>query len=468
MQKADHQRLWVIAVVALLVGGLPVLTSAQELARPTFSKDVAPILYERCVACHRAGEVAPMSLMTYAQTRPWARSIKAKVESREMPPWHADPLDGVAMRNDRSLSQDEIDTVVAWVDAGALEGNAADLPPSPTFREGWQHPSGRPPDVIVPMPVEYEIPAEGMLEYINFSAKMPLETDVFIEAVEARPDNRAAVHHFAAGARKFSEAPPPGPLMLGIDALNFPQPSPTADRPERRRSEGGGGSLVVYIPGAGFERYPEGFGRRVVGGPDAYATFQMHYAVTGKPETDRSSVGLWLRREPVQTQLVDSAGAMGTIVAQGREVLWKPGRPAPLTYANIPNIPPFVEDFETVMVVPFTDAATLYSLNPHAHVRGSAFNYRVVYPDGREQVLLHVPKYDFNWQLLYELEEPLLVPAGSTIVVTAHYDNSVKNKYNPAPHKEVVWADQSWEEMFVPFIEYAVGVDDARGATQEQ
>ena len=142
--------------------------------------------------------------------------------------------------------------------------------------------------------------------------------------------------------------------------------------------------------------------------------------MTGKPETDRSSIGFWLRQGDVHTALRDSAGAAGTIVAEREEILWQPGRPAPLTYANIPNIPPFEEDFQTTMIVPFTEDATVYSFNPHAHVRGKSFDYRVVYPDGREQVMLTVPQYDFNWQLLYVLQEPLRVPAGSTIVVTRH------------------------------------------------
>ena len=467
MLRVGHWMLWTLGVVTLLTGAVPLSASAQGTSPPTFAKDVAPILFENCVTCHRAGEVAPMSLTTYAEVRPWARSIKTRVQTREMPPWHASVSESLPMRNDRSLSQAEITTIAAWVDAGAPEGNAGDLPPPPTFHAGWQNPSGRAPDIVVPMPVEYEIPATGMLEYVNFFSKLPLEEDVFIEAVEARPDNRAVVHHFAAGTRNFAQAPPPGPVMLGIDALNIPSPSPTADRPQRRGGGGGGGSIVVYVPGAGFEQYPEGFGRRVSGGPNAYATYQMHYSMTGKPETDRSSIGLWLRQGTVDTELRDSTGAMGTIVAQGEEILWEPGRPAPLTYANIPNIPPFEEHFAATMIVPFTEDATVYSFNPHAHVRGSSFDYRVVYPDGREQVMLVVPQYDFNWQLLYVLEEPLQVPAGSTILVSARYDNSVRNKYNPAPQREVVWADQSWEEMFVPFIEFAVDVQDSAGPTQE-
>ena len=460
MRMVSHRTTWVIAGVTVLACAMASGAAAQAPASPTFSGDVAPILFESCVACHRAGEVAPMSLTTYAQVRPWARSIKKKVASREMPPWHAAVAESLPMRNDRSLDQAEIDTIVAWVDAGAPEGNKADLPLLPNFHEGWQHPS-RPPDIIVPMPVEYEVPAEGMLEYINFFSKLPLEEDVYIEALEARPDNRAVVHHFAAGTRNFPQPPPPGPVMLGIDALNIPAPSPTAEPGPQRNGGGGGGAGIVYIPGAGFEQYPEGFGRRVPGGANAYASFQMHYTMTGKPETDRSSIGFWLRQGDVHTALRDSAGAAGTIVAEREEILWQPGRPAPLTYANIPNIPPFEEDFQTTMIVPFTEDATVYSFNPHAHVRGKSFDYRVVYPDGREQVMLTVPQYDFNWQLLYVLQEPLRVPAGSTIVVTATYDNSTRNRYNPAPEKEVWWADQSWEEMFVPFIEFAVPVERA-------
>ena len=257
MRMVSHRTTWVIAGVTVLACAMASGAAAQAPASPTFSGDVAPILFESCVACHRAGEVAPMSLTTYAQVRPWARSIKKKVASREMPPWHAAVAESLPMRNDRSLDQAEIDTIVAWVDAGAPEGNKADLPLLPSFHEGWQHPS-RPPDIIVPMPVEYEVPAEGMLEYINFFSKLPLEEDVYIEALEARPDNRAVVHHFAAGTRNFPQPPPPGPVMLGIDALNIPAPSPTAEPGPQRNGGGGGGAGDRLHPGRRVRAVPRG------------------------------------------------------------------------------------------------------------------------------------------------------------------------------------------------------------------
>ena len=455
-------RLGLTAVVMVLVGGVAGIAWGQEA--PTFTKDVAPILYERCVSCHRPGEVAPMSLTTYSEARPWARSIKAKVQSREMPPWHASPR-SLPMLNDRSLSQAEIDTVVAWVDSGAAEGNPADLPPAPTFREGWQHPSGRAPDVVVSMPLEYEIPADGMLEYVNFNTKWPLDEDRIVEAMEARPGNRRVVHHFSGTVSVVKEPPPAGPVLQGIDSLNIPFPSPIEEKAEARPIDGGVG--VLFVPGAGFDYFAEGFGQVVPGGPDSYVSFGMHYTTTGQPERDQSMVGYWFRDAPVKRLVEGSSRATSTVLAEGREILWEPGRPAPLTYAKLPTIPPFAEHFETTMVVPFQEDTSIYSLEPHGHLRASAWDYRVIYPDGREQVVLDVPRYDFNWQIVYQLKEPLQVPAGSTMIVTAVFDNSEKNRYNPAPQNEVVWADQSWEEMFVPFIDFLVDVEDAASETEE-
>ena len=204
MRMVSHRTTWVIAGVTVLACAMASGAAAQAPASPTFSRDVAPILFESCVACHRAGEVAPMSLTTYAQVRPWARSIKKKVASREMPPWHAAVAESLPMRNDRSLDQAEIDTIVAWVDAGAPKGNDADLPSLPSFVDGWTYEGGE-PDYVVPMPIVYEISAEGEEDYLDFWSPMPWQEDRFAEVLELRPSNYAVTHHSAIYTRDLPE-----------------------------------------------------------------------------------------------------------------------------------------------------------------------------------------------------------------------------------------------------------------------
>ena len=470
----------VVMVLAVVASGLQAMASAAEAEAPTFARDVAPILYDSCVSCHRPGEVAPMSLLTYQDARPWARAIKFKVVSREMPPWHADRATGLPFSNDPSLSQAAIDTIVAWVDAGAPPGHTSDMPPAPTFLEGWQHPSGRSPDFIVPMPVDYALPAEGSIPYVNFHVKVPLDDDVYAEAVETRPGNRAVVHHMSVNLAEYDEPPPPGPIFAEVGATTgtgrrrpADADGPDANEPQnvrtnqRRRFA----QLGLFTPGQGFERFPSGYGLRVHGGPTAYVRFNMHYQLTGRPETDRSSLAIWLQRDPVEFEMRRSRGVEGTVLAEGEELLdGTPGLRATGTYAVIPPIPAGADNFKAVGVTPFAEDTTIYQLNPHAHLRGKDFTYTLVYPDGREEMLLHVPHYDFNWQLIYELEEPLVAPAGSKLVMTGHYDNSHKNRYNPAPDRDVLWAEQSWEEMFVPHVMYATEPARdaaAKGTTQQ-
>jgi hypothetical protein len=185
-------------VVALTLASISPTDISAQAARsagqaPTFAKDVAPIMFAKCATCHRPGEVAPMPLLSYEDVRPWARAIKTKVVSREMPPWGADPTQSLKMRNDPSLTEQQIATIVAWADAGAPRGNAADMPPAPTFKEGWTE--GTEPDAVLEMPVEFEIPAEGELGVQMFYSKLPWDDDRFAEIVEFRPGNRAVVHH---------------------------------------------------------------------------------------------------------------------------------------------------------------------------------------------------------------------------------------------------------------------------------
>ena len=449
----------VIALVSALI--VPAFAFAEANA-PTFTKDVAPILNEQCVACHRDGEVAPMSLTSYQEVRPWARAIKNKVASREMPPWFADNNVGLAFANDPSLSQDEIDTIVAWVDGGSVKGDDADLPPAPTFAYGWGHPDGHDPDVIIPMSAEpFEIAAEGQLPWLNFTAKTNFDTDVFATAIEARAGNRAVIHHITITGVESAIPLPPGPVA-DVAGVGVPQVEGEAPEGAEERKAPRVDLMAVYVPGAGFEQYLPGHGKRVIGGPDAYLNFNMHYQMTGRPETDRSSMGVWLLKEPMTHEVLRDTGGRGTTLIEGAELLGDPRD------RQIPAIPPHAAHYERVFIKPYPQGTTLFNFNPHAHLRGSDFEYTVVHPDGREQVVLSIPKYDFNWQLSYDLAEPLVVPPGSTIVTKAHWDNSVGNRYNPAPDEEVPWAEQSFNEMFSPHIMYTVEVDAKKDTTQDQ
>jgi len=457
----------VLAVASISAGSDPV--SAQSTvpaaAPPTFNKDVAPIVYSKCASCHREGEVAPMSLITYEQVRPWARAIKNKVVAREMPPWGADPKETLPMRNDVSLSDAQIQTLVAWVDAGAPRGNPADLPPAPTFTTGWTN--GSEPDAILEMPVEFDIPAGGELGVQMFYSKVPWNEDRFAEVVELRPGNRAVVHH--AGIF-FVDIPEGARLVNGriVDS----EGKVIGDRgssglPSTEGSLPGSSKLLSWVPGRGLDHHRADVGKRIPAGK--YVNWQMHYNPTGKPEKDRSRLGLWFNKVPVTHEvlirqagdpLATTKGGLSLYRAEYKEVEYKADPSSTRRSRSTPNIPPYVESWSLTGITPVTEDITLYAMSPHMHLRGKSLKWVVTYPDGREQTILSVPKFDFNWQFNYELAEPLRIPAGSKITGVGFYDNSPKNRWNPAPHLEVYWSEQSWDEMYQPFTEYSVDSQD--------
>ncbi len=480
-------------LVVAMTGGAAAQGSAAAV--PTFTKDVAPILFDSCVICHRPGEVAPMSLLSFKDARPWSRSIKEKVISREMPPWYADRRFG-KFRNERGLTQAEIDMIVAWVDGGAPRGDVADLPAEPQFAAGWHHPSGRPPDAIIEMPIEFEIPAEGELPNFNIFTYVPFEEDKFLEAIEMMPGNSAVVHHAGVYVRDL----PPGTIVgrgpawrggpvvedgaiVRISDLSAEELAELGRDPEeleverqlsldQRRARANRGvfdvqgtsKMVAYAPGRGFEQFRPGVGKRLPAGKVLY--FQLHYQATGRPETDRSRVGLWFQTETTHHEVLTRRVGM-THVVEGKELVATAGGRG--FGARIPVIPPYTEDWKITGITAFQDDVTLYAMSPHMHLRGKDTTYVVTYPDGREEVVLSVPNYDFNWQLHYELVEPLKIPAGSTIKTVGHFDNSLKNRWNPAPDKEVYWVEQSWDEMYNGFIYYSIDKLDLRlkPATEE-
>ena len=433
---------------------------------PTYSKEVAPILIQHCAVCHRSGQIAAaVPLLSYETARPWAKAIKQKVLLREMPPWPADPKASLKFRNDARLSQRDIDTLVAWVEAGAPQGNVRDLPPIPQFEDGWLHPQGLKPDLVISMPGEFQLPATGEIPYVRFLAKVPFAGDKWVVASQAQPSNPAVVHHMA--ITEVIRDDPNNPLMLlsrqlGLSGgLAMTRPAVTA--PENSAVFD---MLGVYTPGTTFEMYGDGSAKLLRGGENMYLNFNIHYQTTGKPEKDRSAIAFWFQPGPPKHQLFRVPASGETILVQGKELLTDtPGLKAEGTHVVIPPIPPNAPNYEVIGVTAFTEPVTIYQFQPHAHLRGKDFKYAVVFPDGRQETALSVPKYNFNWQLAYDLATPLKLPAGSKLIVTAHYDNSRNNPYNPAPEKPVYFRaqNQSWDEMFTPFIQYSI---DSRDLTK--
>ncbi len=439
---------------------LAIARSAAGNAVPTFTKDVAPILYKNCAKCHQAGELASrVPLLSYETVRPLAELIKQKVMTREMPPWPVDSARSLTFRNDARLSQQDMDTVVAWVNAGAPKGDESDLPPIPKFEDGWMHPQGLKPDLVISLPGDVHLPAEGAIPYVRVLVKVPFSEDRWVVASQTRPSNPVVVHHMALNEVALPEGMIPSGAdqlarQMGFPSTAFDSPAVTApSRPARQDM------LAIYTPGSTLEMYGGDSAKLLKGGKNMYVVFNIHYETTGKPETDRSRIALWFMSRPPAHQLFRVNGAGETIIANGKELLTDvPGSKAEGTDVVIPPIPPFAENYELTGITGYPEPVTIYQFQPHAHHRGKDFTYTVVYPDGREQTVLSVPKYDHRWQMAYALETPLKLPAGSKLVVTAHYDNSKMNMHNPAPEKAVYFLDmnQRWDEMFTPFVQYSI------------
>lgn len=383
-----------------------------------------------------------MALLTYANARPWVAAIKRKVLAREMPPWFADPQYG-DFRNQRRLSQAQIDTLVAWADAGAPEGKG-EPPAAPKFPSGSSGFMDRPPDYVLRMPVTLDIPAEGEPPYVKLWSKPPFRQDMFLEAVELRAGNRRVTHHsnvgmmlLPPGARlRTAPAWPGGPAVKDAIGL-LPNGQPVAEGVMT------GNVMVFYVPGGGFQRFPAGTARRMR--REEHVLWNVHYMPTGMPEKDRHSLALWFAKKPPTHEVV-TATASEVQIVEGREVVAGDDR----LFAPIPA---HAGNYERTGIIAFTEPVTLVGLWPHMHDYGKDMTFVAVYPDGREETILRVPKYDPGWQIQYELAEPLKLPAGSAIRATAHYDNSSANPRNRTPDRDVAWGLQSWNEMFGPFLE---------------
>jgi len=426
------------ALIAVAASSVTLAQAPAAAAGPTFHKDIEPILQKNCQSCHRPGQIAPMSLLSYTAARPWARAIKTKVVAREMPPWFADPHQNVEYRTDRSLEQEEIDLIAKWVDAGAPEGDPKDAPPPVEWpKDGWVIQ----PDYIVRGP-SFKVPARppsNVIEWTVIIVPTGFTKDTWITSVEIKPSDLQVTHHICIG------------FSLHHDAVQYYTPV-WADKPRdeegveirpengaasgRARDfrgapadEGGETSGGCYLPGnQAFDYRPFNAGRLVPAG--ANIVIAQHYTPSGKETVDFPQIGFTIAKETPKYRWVSGqAGGGGRLAIPPNE----PNYEAP------PGVVEFTTDVQFVMMM------------PHMHVRGKDMSFTVEYPDGRKQVALSVPKYDFNWQMQYVLSSPLNLPAGSKVHVAAHYNNSVSNKFNPNPNRWVYTGNMTWEEMMSPF-----------------
>jgi hypothetical protein len=410
------------ALVALVIGMAAMTTSMRATegnsGAVTYNKDVLPILQKNCQTCHRPGEIAPMSFMTYKDTRPWAKAMKAAVVNRQRPPWFADPNYG-HFANDKRLSDADIKTLVAWTDGGAVEGDEKDKPAPVVFQEGW----GFKPDMIIEMPRDVELPPKGTINYKSILVKAHFTEDRWVVAADLRPGNPQAVHHMRAIVR------PPGSAWMK-DAV--PGVAYEAGDPEVGRQGEGTDLLGKFNPGLGAQDFSEFDSAKFVPkGSDI--VFSMHYTATGKPTTDRSKLGLVFAKAPPKVRYFTHDGPTGSNLA----------------------IPAGDGNAEVVSEMTAQADTKLVYLQPHMHLRGKDYEVRLIYPSGKMETVFKSP-WDFNWQLGYDLAAPIDIPKGTRIVGIAHYDNSANNKYNPDPAKLVVWGNQNWEEMQNCFMSFLV------------
>jgi hypothetical protein len=387
---------------------------------PTFAKDVAPILYKNCTSCHRPGEIAPMSLLTYEEARPWAKSIRDEVNEGHMPPWHADAPKGT-FHNERALTAEEKDTLTKWANGGSPKGDPKDMPAVPTYADGWA--LGK-PDAVFEMLEPYKLPADGTVEYEYFYIPTNFTEPKWVKSIEIRPGNREVVHHVLVYYRATPDMQRTPVFRPNAELSRTPPPNRTGVRfnPPKREGLPPQRLLATYAPGTSFQIAPEGTAFRLE--PGGILELQMHYTTKGEAATDRTKVGLIYAKEPPPKEL----------------------RPGQFINGSF-TLPAGADNVEVKAEAEFVQDATVWGIFPHTHLRGKKWEYKMILPDGSEKAILSVPNYDFNWQTYYMFREPLQVPKGAKIISVAWYDNSTKNKSNPDPKVDVKWGEQTWEEM---------------------
>ena len=399
-------------VLILALALLPLALFANEPAnnagdpqKVTWADDVAPLLYEKCASCHRPGQVAPMSLLTYKDARPWAKSIRRVVNERTMPPWFANPAHGDFVEDPR-LTDEQIAMIQSWVAAGAPAGDLANAPEPPEFSSDWQ--IGEPDVVLTMDPFEVTDDMEDHYEWLQVTN--PLDEDRWIQAIEIRPTFMEGAHH------NLTYVGPPGATLdtvqgLGRTEMDF---------------------IAGWAPGVVPMEYREGYGKLLPAGATIF--FQMHYHKDPGPGTggvDQTSVGLKFYEGPVENKVA---------------TMW--------VVDPVLRIPPGEAAYQSYSEVTFEHDVELFNFTPHMHLRGKSMKFTATYPDGKQEVLLDVPGYDFNWQLTYTPSERLVLPAGTKIALDAVFDNSADNPFNPDPTATVTFGEATTDEMMIGFMDY--------------
>lgn len=413
-------------MIRLTICLLPLL--AWCAPKPVTYADIRPVMERRCASCHQKGEIAPMSMLSYQETRPWAKAIRQAVLKRTMPPWHADAESSQRIHNSRLMPEAEVQQLVAWADGGAIEG--APVNPIAVTKADAKYTLGK-PDMVIRIP-GFEVPAEGTVRYTFLVTPTNLTEDKWVSAAEWKIDQRAVVHHINAFVRppgsSYVATAPKGQLYVASGAeRSFRHPN---EREIDRRE-----LLVGYEPG--YRPIPWGPRQAKLIRKGSDIVFEIHFTTNGKAAIDHSELGIYFAKQAPAERVV-------TITPADSKLAIPAGDP----------------NYRSFVWAELKSAAKLISLQPHMHLRGKAYRIDAVYPDGRRDTLVNVPRYDFNWQTTYFLKDPIALPKGTKLECTGWFDNSPNNPANPDPTKVIHWGDQSWEEMNVGFIEIAF---DRRG-----
>jgi hypothetical protein len=423
ISKALNRQSWaLLLLLGLAAFALQAGQAAAMAGHLTFYKDVLPVLQRHCQVCHRPGEIAPMPFVTYEQTKPWTQAIRQAVQSRQMPPWFADPAIG-HFANDPSLTSQQIQTICDWVDQGAKPGDPSDAPPPPHWAAGWRIPQ---PDRILEMPRPVPLPAEGDVEYTYEIVPTGFTKDTWVRMSEIRPSARDHVHHAVVYVR------PPSSHWLRHAPIGVPFTASTLKEPQDRRDAMWTDSevLLVYAPGSAPDRWSTDQAKYIPAGSDL--VFQMHYTTNGHAASDQTSIGLIFAKTPPKKRVLTLQLTNDKFV-----------------------IPPGVDNYRVEVHGTLPNDATLLSFFPHMHLRGKRFEYNIVHRDGTIEPLLRV-NYNFYWQLSYKLATPRFLKAGTELQAVAWFDNSRNNPHNPDPESSVTWGDQTYDEMMVGFFDVAV------------
>ncbi|HEU4996549.1 MAG TPA: cytochrome c [Gemmatimonadaceae bacterium] len=436
-----------IVLIAVAAAARQPATVAGRRADPTFAQDVAPIFYKNCTACHHTGGLAPFSLVEYDSATPYLSEMYEAVSQGKMPPWHAEGPHGM-FRNDRRLSDADKATILKWLDTGAKPGDLSKLPPRPTYPSTWTM-AGGPPDLVVSMKDDFEVPATGTVEYQYFEIPTNITEEKWVQAIEIQPGAREVVHHVLV----YAKVPPP-PAGAQPAAAPAAAGTPQAPRPAntplfvRNRDQGLppdpprldtlhppprqlGPLIGSTAPGTNVVEFPAGTALRLR--PGTILTFQMHYTTHGEAHKDRTSVGFRFAKEMPDEEIYAASFVNGAF-----------------------TIPAGAKDVAVPAEIGVTQPVKIWGLLPHTHLRGVRWQYKLVKPDSTSEIILDVPRYDFNWQTYYLFAKPLEIPTGAKITSMAWYDNSSSNKSNPNPSVDVKWGDQTWEEMQYTGFLYSV------------